>query len=414
MKHTLRTSKRISLIFLFTGLALLLAGAVYAVQTAYAQPQAEVFSQASPLHPAFPLLDASGQNVVESGAPLSTMKTCGQCHDTAYIASHSYHSDLGMSEQVAAGALPGSQPWETSAGLFGQWNPLMYRYLSPAGDVLNDLERAEWVRFNAARIVGGGPAEASGVEMNCFLCHIQPSNNPERVAAIQADQGEWAATATLLDSGLVNGSATEGYTWASSGFTADGLPVDGALPIQDPTNTNCAQCHGVVHTDNEIPLSLTDCTLENWQTATTGQVIAAGKISSSGINLAGKETLTRSWDVHAERGLTCTDCHYSLNNPTYYQSDESPDHLAFDPRRLEIGEYLEKPDHNFARGQSAQTNIAAELKGSMRRCESCHDATANHADWLPYTERHMAEIACETCHIPQTYAPAVQACLARQ
>src|SRR5687768_7572487 len=44
----------------------------------------------------------------------------------------------------------------------------------------------------------------------------------------------------------------------------------------------------------------------------------------------------------------------------------------------------------------------------MRRCESCHDANKGHADWLPYIDKHMAAVACETCHIPQMYAPAIQ------
>ena len=85
-----------------------------------------------------------------------------------------------------------------------------------------------------------------------------------------------------------------------------------------------------------------------------------------------------------------------------------PEHLLYDPRTLEINEYLEKPDHNFARGQSAQYNVAPELKGTMRRCESCHDAGKGHSDWLPYIDTHMAVVACETCHIPQMYAPAIQ------
>ena len=44
----------------------------------------------------------------------------------------------------------------------------------------------------------------------------------------------------------------------------------------------------------------------------------------------------------------------------------------------------------------------------MRRCESCHEAQKTHADWLPYAERHMEVVACETCHIPKMYAPAIQ------
>jgi thiosulfate reductase cytochrome b subunit len=265
-----------------------------------------------------------------------------------------------------------------------------------------------WIKESASRLVGGGPAEAQGMEMNCFLCHTASPNNTARITALQAGQFEWAATATLLGSGLVEQSG-ETFTWNASAFDAAGNLLDPA--IQDPSNQNCAQCHGVAH-EGQDPLTLTIADLDlqggNWQTLTTGQVIAAEKISQSGVNLASKEDLPRSWDIHAERGLQCTDCHYALNNPAYYQSENRPEHLEFDPRRLEIGEYLQRPDHNFARGQSAQVNIAPELKGTMRRCESCHDASQTH-DWLPYADRHLEELACESCHIPNIYAPALQA-----
>ena len=42
-------------------------------------------AQSPPLHPTFPLLDAAGKNVVETGNPVSTMQTCGGCHDTAAV-----------------------------------------------------------------------------------------------------------------------------------------------------------------------------------------------------------------------------------------------------------------------------------------------------------------------------------------
>ena len=83
-----------------------------------------------------------------------------------------------------------------------------------------------------------------------------------------------------------------------------------------------------------------------------------------------KEELGRSWDVHAERVIGCTDCHYSLNNPVYFQeSDESqPDHLIFDPRRIDQGEYLYRPLHQFAKGQSAQGTVDQyELIGRSSR-----------------------------------------------
>ncbi|MCB0149876.1 MAG: hypothetical protein KDE01_19800, partial [Caldilineaceae bacterium] len=49
--------------------------------------------------------------------------------------------------------------------------------------------------------------------------------------------------------------------------------------VQDPTNANCAQCHGIVHTETDTPLTFAGCDLDNPQTATTGQVISPQKIS---------------------------------------------------------------------------------------------------------------------------------------
>lgn len=397
-------------------------------------PQAQV----SPLHPAFAFLDPSGANVLTSNTPISTMKTCGQCHDTNFIASHSFHSDLGLSD-IQAG--------KASTGLFGQWDPLIYRYLSQPGDSRLDLSTAGWIISNASRFAGGGPGSTSRsgqpltslvasannpetsvldtatsqvvawnwnqsgtLEMDCFLCHFPAPDNQARIKTIQSGQFAWANTATLQGTGIVTKS-TDGWTWNADAFDANGLLLQAYVTVQDPTNDNCAQCHGLVHMDTKNPLTLPACTDTSYQqTATTGQVISPQKISESGVNLSDKESLTRSWDIHAERGLQCVDCHFSLNNPIYYQENTAlrPASLLFDPRRIDLGEYLKFPDHNLARGQSAQYNIAPELKGTMRRCESCHDANKIHADWLPYVERHMSVVACETCHVPQLYAPAIR------
>jgi thiosulfate reductase cytochrome b subunit len=125
------------------------------------------------------------------------------------------------------------------------------------------------------------------------------------------------------------------------------------------------------------------------------------------MNLANKEQLTRSWDIHAERLLDCTDCHYSTNNPVYYQETDAtkPDHLIFDPRRIKFGEYLQTPLHQFARGNSAQNLAASDLNYTMRDCADCHDPGSSH-DWLPYQDSHLAAVSCETCHIPQLYSSA--------
>ena len=407
----------------------ILAGFMYIAQQVYARRAATPAVQVSTIHPNIAFLDQDGSNVLDSGQPVSTIQTCGQCHDTDFITSHSFHSDLGLSSFTQPGQVPNGRAWDQSNGYFGKWNPLTYRFLTPEGENPLDLTTAEWIQEFGIRAAGGGPMvtsrdgspliqgdatspgwdwETSGVvEMNCFLCHFNNPNNEARIEALQAGQFGLANTATLVGTGLVE-KVDDGYRWLSEAFDENGELTPEYASIQDPTNENCAQCHGVVHTSGE-PLVLENCDLSMWQTATTGQVISPQKISGSGVNIQDKEDASRSWDIHAERGLKCTDCHYSLNNPVYYQEsgENKPDHLEFDPRRLELSEYLEKPDHNLARGQSAQFTVAPELKGTMRRCESCHNAVDTH-DWLPYADRHMAELACESCHIPKIYAPAVQ------
>ncbi len=394
---------------LFSGaLALgLSAAAAYATQ-AFAEVSPAQTVQSSPMHPTFALLDGNGANVLESNEPVSTSRTCGACHDTAYIASHSFHADLGLRETVPAGQMPNGQPWETSTGLYGNWDPITYRFLSPAGDQRIDLTPVEWIKLNAARIVGGGPAEiAAGVEMDCFLCHLSEPGHTERTAALSVGNFAWANTATLVNSGIVS-KVGDTYAYNASAFNTEGELQTAFVTVHDPTNANCAQCHGLVHNSPEA-LTTAGQDLMERQTATTGQIVSAQKISQSGMNIAGKADLARAWDLHADRGLECVDCHYALNNPVLVQTNAKaqPDSVVFDPRRLDLGEYLQRPSHEFARGQSAQYTVSPDLRSTMRRCETCHESTETHG-WLPYTEQHMSEVACETCHIPSLHAPALK------
>lgn len=420
----------------------IIAGLGFGLQQVLALRSAAPVVLTSPMHPVFAMLDAAGTNVLKSGQPVSTMKTCGECHDTAFIESHSFHADLGLSTYKAV-----DQSWNASEGVFGKWDPLTYRYLSQQGDERLDMGTAEWLMKYGERIPGGGPAitsrtgsaltslspdpknpetavldpktgqptawdwnKSGAMEMDCFLCHLSNPNTAARAAEIEAGKFGLANTATLLGTGLLDKSV-DGYTWNTAAFDESGNLKRDFVSIQDPTNENCATCHGEVHADGQVPLKISACDQSYPQTATTGQVIASQKISESGVNISGKAGLARAWDIHAERGLKCTDCHFSINNPVHSQkaAGTSPAHLTYDPRKLTIGEYLQKPDHDFARGQSAQFTVAPENKGTMRRCESCHDAQKSHADWLPYSEQHMAVVACESCHIPQLYAPAIEA-----
>ncbi|MFT3894550.1 MAG: hypothetical protein QM730_23220 [Anaerolineales bacterium] len=147
----MNTSKRKLLII--AGL-LILTFAV-GIGTVLAKPEAAPALQPSSLHSTFALLDVDGKNVLESGNPVSTMKTCGQCHDTEFIQSHAFHSDLGLSDYQENGEL------NSSTGTFGKWDPLTYRFLSQSGDERLDLSTAEWLETYGYRVVGGGPATTS-------------------------------------------------------------------------------------------------------------------------------------------------------------------------------------------------------------------------------------------------------------
>ncbi len=304
-----------------------------------------VLAQESPLHPVFPLLDAEGQPVTTSGNPISTLNTCGNCHDTTFITQHTLHGDGG---RTAAGVLPPDQLATTD------------------------------------------------VEMNCFLCHTTAPNNAARLAALDAGQGEWANTATLTNTGIVQQTVT-GYSYNPDAFDAAGALKPEYITIQDPRSDNCGACHGLAHLDNQVPLSIPLGDERAWRTFSTGQVISPQRITNSGSNISGRSDLTRTWDVHAERVLNCVDCHYSLNNPIFAQPNAAaaPEHLAFDPRRADFGDYLERPSHEFAAGSD-----------TMRSCDSCHNAQASHT-WLPYREQHTDQLACESCHVPYLYAPAL-------
>jgi thiosulfate reductase cytochrome b subunit len=427
------------------GLTILICSFVLSFQSASANKTIKPKTQLSPIHPTFPFLDSDSENVLISGKPVSTMNTCGTCHDTNFIESHSFHSDAGLTESFGTDKPEGVREWDTSPGLFGKWNPIQYRYLSSTSDEFFDLGTPEWIMTLGVRHVGGGPSmysregnlltelvitpgdpqthitdhqtgevipwnwqESGIVEMNCFLCHTKNPDNQARIDSLHAGEFGWANTATLNGSGIIETSGG-GFVWNPEAFDENGDLKSEFLSIQDPINLNCGLCHGLVHDDVEDPLVLSGCSPERWRTITTGQIISPQRLSDSGMNLAEKEELDRSWDIHAERLLKCTDCHHSLNNPLYYQENEDtrPDHLLFDPRRVDIGEYLEKPLHQFARGDSAQSTTAQNLINTIRGCDSCHATEETH-DWLPYTQRHMQAISCEACHIPKIFSSSNQ------
>ena len=76
--------------------------------------------------------------------------------------------NVGHLFQTEAGETGSGRAWDTSSGLYGKWDPITYRFLSPEGDALIDLDTEEWIQTYGLRHAGGGPADAAGVEINCF------------------------------------------------------------------------------------------------------------------------------------------------------------------------------------------------------------------------------------------------------
>ncbi len=404
--------------------------------------------QMPPLHPPVPLLDSAGQAVVKTARPISTMRTCGACHDTDYIVAHSFHVSVGSDEQFPLKSQSDRRPWDYSPGLFGRWNPIFYRYLTPPDGERLDLGTAQWIQLQGWRHVGGGPAlhghgnvrldqrpdnapkdknidpdmqildtaarnvtawdwNRSGVvEMNCFLCHMDTPDNSARLDALASGQFQWANTATLGKTDLVQ-QAGDHWTYNAKAFADDGSVKPETLQLGPPTSRHCGQCHGQTHQGSE-PLQL-DLTVRAWSTATKGQVYSSQRIFESAINLRNKQQLTRPWDAHAQALLNCKDCHFSLNNPAAYEPSRAdrPRHLRHEPRRLSVAEFLRKPNHQFAKGETAQGTVARHLDGTMRRCDECHNAEATH-DWLPYQKVHFMRLSCEACHVDRSFAPALR------
>jgi thiosulfate reductase cytochrome b subunit len=376
---------RLSIVLVLAGVLLLVAGITMAQDDTEAPIPTSDTVISSSLHPQFALLDAEGISVLESGQALSTGKTCGQCHDTAFIAEHSQHS------QVVVNTLE-------------DWNPILYRYISE--DSQSDLDLNTWFREFGSRYVGGGAD--SPFEMDCFLCHTPAPNTQARNEALESGDFVWSNSVTLLDTGILSANE-DGWVWNAAAFDTDGLLKSELISIQDPTNQNCGQCHGVVQTSSQVPLTTPTCDASEWRTFTSGQIVSPQRMANSALNLAGKEDLSRSWDVHAERMVNCVDCHYALNNPTYYKqvSEDHPDHLIFDPRRLDISEYLYRPLHDLANGDVLSEAGKLVHNDPSQPCEACHSLEDNHT-WLPYKARHLDVLACEGCHVPTLNAPALQ------
>ena len=313
-------------------------------------PSPELMARPSPpkpssdMHPRLVLRDAEAKPVRDSGAAIDVKNTCAPCHDVAWIAAHGFH--FANSASAPSVLVTGSTPTSTAP--------------------------------------------------NCFFCHVRRAAFELARATLKAGNSPWVATATLANTELVmSANAVENapFVYAKEAFASDGSVSADQLGLGPPSNDACGACHGLV--SRQSP-KLADWLQRPRLTEQTGQVFSPERVSASTLNLKDREHLTRPWDVHAERLLGCSDCHFVANDPRSRALSQSvPETLRFEPRHAGIGAFLRRPDHDFARGER------------QVRCENCHDARPLH-EFLPHTERHLARVGCEVCHVPRSLVPALR------
>lgn len=324
-----------------------------------------------PLHPDVLLRDDSGTPVLDSGRPVSTARSCGECHDTAWIATRGAHADLGLGPKTPL------------------FDPVVYAFLD-AEQSRDPAAVQGWLAAVDGRHAGGAFAERVGGELDCLVCHLADPDDGARRRALTEGATEWAITATLAQTGLVEPDG-EGWRYRGSRFTDEGKAPATRLGLTRPTDESCGQCHGRVEgPEHRAFVHLP--TDRHPRTETTGVIVSPARMSDSAQNLRGKTGLSRPWDVHAERLLGCATCHAAPNDPTRVAvaEDDRPEHLRARARSPRLEEFLRRPDHDF---------------GASPRCESCHAAERVH-EWLPYRERHLQKLECASCHVPRVHGAA--------
>ncbi|MGD2052738.1 MAG: tetrathionate reductase family octaheme c-type cytochrome [Gammaproteobacteria bacterium] len=292
--------------------------------------QGDPLMHAVPQHDPVYLMDVDGVPVTQSGRALSISETCGMCHELDgedFIHAHAYHNSV-QDEQL----------------------PVERRLMMTDGPRIPVNDSAQ---------------------MNCFLCHIAQPDHAGRLETIQSGEPEWSVTATLSSTGLVE-KTDAGYLWNKQLVAEDGEAELQLLPVSE---TNCGACHGKVH-NGSSPLQIQLGDNKEWTTEKTGQIFSPQRISLSALNLQNKDELNMPWDVHAERLVSCGDCHYSRGRP-----ERLPGEAA------------------VVRDDTAT--------GARRRCESCHSLAGTH-DWLPEKSRHFKAVTCESCHVPELQMAAQQ------
>ena len=415
-------------------IVLMAAGCLWAQSTPSANPKLP--------HPSVVLKDEAGNNVLKSGKSISTRKSCGDCHDYDFI-TNSFHFQQGKTEldrkllashKIASFNLsPGmfgkfsiipnrqmthpdiadpsdadmSQPeWLTKCGVchtgagISEYDLRGNRFLTPEAKPISALDPSYTIRDRETGNVIPWDWQKSGIaEADCFLCHVPKASRGLRRKEMAEGNFRWASNATLTDTGLVTRQPNGTFKYNPAAFDATGAVKPEILNLSDPTLENCAQCHGF-SAKNATTMQLIQFADIFRGTEKSGWIYNGAKIKDTeSPKIADKEKRDYPWDIHANKGLVCIDCHFSVNNPGRMPHEDSEKNLRYKPRQDDLAVYLKRPDHNFARGNIPPETVNVTQHNTMRGCADCHDAEKSHA-FLPYKSVHFKSLACQTCHIP--------------
>ncbi|MEI6645441.1 MAG: cytochrome c3 family protein [bacterium] len=308
------------------------------------------------------------QNVL----PISTRKTCGQCHDYDTIAG-GWH--FNMSNPSAIPGRP-AQPWFLIDAVSGSQIPMGLRdwpnLFKP--DQIG-MSNWEWTHTFGRNMPGGdisdpldiyaegGPRarwEVSGsLEINCFACHSTDKgyDSSEWARLITRQNFRWAATGALgLGEVLGMGERVKDYWGVLRGLNRDDATY--AVP------PNIVYDQSRFDAKNRTVLELGKPRKENC-------------LSCHSTTQAGMDGKSIDGDVHLRAGMTCTDCHANSLN------------------------------HSIARGYLGDNTGKMDMTRATASCAGCHlggkgaktgrfGAPMPKHVGIPVT--HFDKLSCTACH----------------
>ena len=226
------------------------------------------------------------------------------------------------------------------------------------------------------------------IAANCLLCHSDNYNAETYISGLQSEYSAWAPLAGMTDQKLAVYS-DDSWQWQVEVLGDKGELTAAELGIKSADSKACGQCHGIVYNSPE-PLVIDPAAKIGRMTRKEGAIYSGQKISRSGMDIAGKDDLNRSFDVHAERLLQCTDCHRAANNPLHGGGHgEKLSHLIHDPRQPDISVFLEKPDHNLVIGVAGGDGIVFRR---YRQCTDCEGFTVKRVKSYLLYSRHRGKL----------------------